>query len=646
MKDKGIVDKISTSVKKEIREKWMNLDEDSKLKYKKEARENSEKYANLSHNIPRKSCKVSLYTRCAPNRVRLMALNLNESQRFVIREMGFGSMLDLRSIQLDRDFCKWLVDHFDHNSCALDICGRRLPISTKDVEFILGIKSSGVDVSTVAGAEEINHICQQHGLNVVGDIPINLLEGKLKEMKTSGKEFVGCFLLFVLGTLLCPTPKPYIKRSFISILLNIDKLKNLNWAKLVLDFLIRGVRKYKEKNRVGVNGCLLFLMLFYFEHVNVETNLEHVSKRLQPRICYWGKKEVNQRMLKLHSIGSFDSRKGSDEAIRRIEQSITSLRDEMLVMQKTVIDIANNMDSFKNDILLELKKTAREHNGHSNDLNLNDIVDVKKEMKSASSYLIQDTIDHDDTLCAKKESKIESTSPVQDKMEQDDSKHIKKVSKIVSMEEDCNVHSTPLTLSNKKPGSKTPLSRNVDVDMLQLTFPHNVQLKASCVTPSSKPKVTRSQKRSPIVTSQAEVRKVKKRKEIKDSLQESSLGDDEYMNEFEPFTEMEKIICNYIFNKNFVKSEVLVSMKYEYGDRAAFSTLLPNQWISSQIINLFVCKMRMEENIYRDMFVWYLPTHFAQKMLEEDGNPTLEWFKKTYRDDDKHMSNLVKCERV
>ena len=61
-----------------------------------------------------------------------------------------------------------------------------------------------------------------------------------------------------------------------------------------------------------------------------------------------------------------------------------------------------------------------------------------------------------------------------------------------------------------------------DVDMLQLTFPHNVQLKASCVTPSSKAKVTRSQKRSPIVTSQAEVPKVKKRKEIKDSLQVSS----------------------------------------------------------------------------------------------------------------------------
>ncbi|KAF3947833.1 hypothetical protein CMV_026090, partial [Castanea mollissima] len=84
MKAKGIVDKISTTVKKKIREKWMNLDEDSKLEYKKEACENYEKYDNLSLNIPRKSCKVSLYTWGAPNCVRLMALNLNERQRFVI----------------------------------------------------------------------------------------------------------------------------------------------------------------------------------------------------------------------------------------------------------------------------------------------------------------------------------------------------------------------------------------------------------------------------------------------------------------------------------------------------------------------------------------------------------------------------------
>ena len=33
-------------------------------------------------------------------------------------------------------------------------------------------------------------------------------------------------------------------------------------------------------------------------------------------------------------------------------------------------------------------------------------------------------------------------------------------------------------------------------------------------------------------------------------------------------------------------------------------------------------------------------------MIEEDGNSTLEWFKKTYRDNDKYMSRLMCCEQV
>ena len=33
-------------------------------------------------------------------------------------------------------------------------------------------------------------------------------------------------------------------------------------------------------------------------------------------------------------------------------------------------------------------------------------------------------------------------------------------------------------------------------------------------------------------------------------------------------------------------------------------------------------------------------------MIDEDGNPTLEWFKKTYRDDDKYMSKLMFSEQI
>ena len=54
---------------------------------------------------------------------------------------------------------------------------------------------------------------------------------------------------------------------------------------------------------------MIHLQLFYFEHVNVEIDVEHASKRLRPRMCFWGKEEVKQRMLKLHSIRGFDNPK-------------------------------------------------------------------------------------------------------------------------------------------------------------------------------------------------------------------------------------------------------------------------------------------------------------------------------------------------
>ncbi|XP_030933069.1 uncharacterized protein LOC115958935 isoform X2 [Quercus lobata] len=102
--------------------------------------------------------------------------------------------------------------------------------------------------------------------------------------------------------------------------------------------------------------------------------------------------------------------------------------------------------------------------------------------------------------------------------------------------------------------------------------------------------------------------------------QESGLVDEESINEFAPFTELEKIICNYIFNKDLDGSEVLANMKYEYSDRAAFFSLLPNQWISSRIINLTICMMTLEEKKCGELYAWHLPTHFSIYIPMNDNN--------------------------
>ena len=53
--------------------------------------------------------QVSLDTWCTLGRVRSMVNKLNLRQKFVIQELGFSSLLDLKEINLDRDLCKWLI---------------------------------------------------------------------------------------------------------------------------------------------------------------------------------------------------------------------------------------------------------------------------------------------------------------------------------------------------------------------------------------------------------------------------------------------------------------------------------------------------------------------------------------------------------
>ncbi|KAK9998206.1 hypothetical protein SO802_017809 [Lithocarpus litseifolius] len=293
------------------------------------------------------------------------------------------------------------------------------------------------------------------------------------------------------------------------------------------------------------------------------------------------------------------------------QDDIVHVKKESKKESTSLVQDKMDQDDTSKPICLELKNVAkRERTRNTIDLDLNDTVEeLKNETKvlpkKESTSLVQDKMDQDDTVHVKKESKKKSISPVQDKMHQDCTVTIKREFKMVppcpiqdTMENDRNVHMVGLRKSIQKSGSKTVLPRNVDVDMLQLTFPHNNIIIASCVTHSTKSKVTKSLKRSPIVTSQVVVLNLKKRKKIKDTSQESGLVHEESINEFVPFTELEKIIWNYIFNKHLDGSEFLANMKYEYGDRASFFSLLLNQWISSQVKGLDKLLSYLEKDNY------------------------------------------------
>ena len=85
-----------------------------------------------------------------------------------------------------------------------------------------------------------------------GQLPLVMLENQIREDKECGNDFKVHFVLFVLGALLCPTMKLFVKHSFLHLVENIDSIKKMNWVEFVLSYLVHGIEKFKGKQQSGV----------------------------------------------------------------------------------------------------------------------------------------------------------------------------------------------------------------------------------------------------------------------------------------------------------------------------------------------------------------------------------------------------------
>ncbi|KAL6335436.1 hypothetical protein AAG906_029679 [Vitis piasezkii] len=146
---------------------------------------------------------------------------------------------------------------------------------------------------------------QRVAIEEIGRLPLVMLENQIREDKEGGNDFKVRFVLFVLGALLCPTMKLFVKRSFLHLGEDIDSIKKMNWVEFVLSYLVHGIGEFQMKQQSGVCGCLLFLMLFYHEHISFKEKFLPLYTRPCPRITAWGDDEVLDMKRRLKKVGGY-----------------------------------------------------------------------------------------------------------------------------------------------------------------------------------------------------------------------------------------------------------------------------------------------------------------------------------------------------
>ncbi|XP_058187048.1 uncharacterized protein LOC131303980 [Rhododendron vialii] len=125
-------------------------------------------------------------------------------------------------------------------------------------------------------------------------------------------KFQTSYVLFVLSCLLCPTTKDVTATKFYLSVHDLLQTPTYAWAEFVLDWLVKEVVKYKKrsakvvggkKDSVGVAGCVLLLMLIYFDKQPMGMK---VGSEGEPMIQSWTTKLIKERIAKEETLELVD----------------------------------------------------------------------------------------------------------------------------------------------------------------------------------------------------------------------------------------------------------------------------------------------------------------------------------------------------
>ncbi|KAH7851115.1 hypothetical protein Vadar_007482 [Vaccinium darrowii] len=253
-----------TLTQKEIGEKWNSLPEHDKQPYKEMAMLDAQQFAKEKAPQLPKPRKIYMQNRIALPSIEKVLQKFTRQQREAIKSMGLGGLLELRCIRLHHDLLEWLVENFDPSRCLLRVHGRELFLTIKEVQRLLGIHGCGSDIMLVGFSDEaFKKLCDDLKLEG-GVITLTDLGASLSPSNNVTLEFKRKFVLYMLGSFLCPTSQPYVTKNYVHVVRDVDTLNGRNWAKLTLQYLTNGISELRRLGSRTPNGCLFLLEV----HVN------------------------------------------------------------------------------------------------------------------------------------------------------------------------------------------------------------------------------------------------------------------------------------------------------------------------------------------------------------------------------------------
>ncbi|KAL6646823.1 hypothetical protein ACP70R_015517 [Stipagrostis hirtigluma subsp. patula] len=212
---------------------------------------------------------------------------LTPAQRNVLEDIGFSSLLHLSCAEVPVELFKWLSDNLDTSTRTLKLPnGFSFTINAKCVQTVLGIPNGTSKIDSKATEESF--LFMRELVPCRGQKPT---VQELCDMVTpdlDGRSFARIFMLIALSTFLCPNSRKVCSSRYYSAILNISKIRELDWCTFVLEWLLSYVKKYQNVQHDHLlapnGGCALLLVVIYLEFLSCSEFNFHCKS---PFLAFW-----------------------------------------------------------------------------------------------------------------------------------------------------------------------------------------------------------------------------------------------------------------------------------------------------------------------------------------------------------------------
>ncbi|XBH87669.1 hypothetical protein VPH35_075087 [Triticum aestivum] len=206
----------------------------------------------------------------------------------VVRNGGFGYLLELDDCYVPRPFAQWVADNISTKDEAIVLGGKSIPLNPEAISLVLGILAGRTKIRVLDEEFRKAEFLSLFGLT---DLPsISFFGNKLMKEELPDDVYLRYFLTAALATFLCPTSNRKPSTKYLGALVDVSKSKDLDWCSFVHTWNICYVKKYKidklKQKRITttLGGCIYQLAVRCLDFNNFGSIT--IPPAL-PRICFW-----------------------------------------------------------------------------------------------------------------------------------------------------------------------------------------------------------------------------------------------------------------------------------------------------------------------------------------------------------------------